>query len=326
MNHLSRWILALALGALLGASRASASVNETGVDNYIRHITVGYQAYGLNQGYATYEQTFDIWPSGWIEITDGYFNGEFNGVWDNWTIYANVVGVWEEYIGGNNGGGGGGGEGVSDPFAVVDENGVGSLEPFEIEPYQGSNSIPAAAEFLGLAVGIFVEPVDWAMTLVEIWRNPADPWSYLGMIPGVPSGAGKLIKKALNVAHDANATFRAMSNGAVLTFERMQHIISGHQFNSPKIMHKSHFSQGTTDKQIADYINDTINHNGGVPNYQQPNGNFVFYKEYDYSLGTGAVTNPGQYGPDGARWLKVIVDENGHVLTAYPQNLPDGLP
>ena len=39
--------------------------------------------------------------------------------------------------------------------------------------------------------GIFLEPLDWALTAREIYNEPSNPWSYVGAIPIVPSAVGK---------------------------------------------------------------------------------------------------------------------------------------
>ena len=38
--------------------------------------------------------------------------------------------------------------------------------------------------------GVFLEPLDWALTAREIWNDPTSGWSYAGLIPFVPAGAG----------------------------------------------------------------------------------------------------------------------------------------
>ena len=49
----------------------------------------------------------------------------------------------------------------------------------------------ATAEFV---VGCFVEPYDWLLTARDIFNEPKNPWSYAGLLPMVPSGAGRLGK------------------------------------------------------------------------------------------------------------------------------------
>ncbi len=46
--------------------------------------------------------------------------------------------------------------------------------------------------------GIFVEPLDWAVTGYSIYQDPLDPWNYAGLIPFVPAGAGKVGKAVAN--------------------------------------------------------------------------------------------------------------------------------
>ena len=46
---------------------------------------------------------------------------------------------------------------------------------------------------------IFNEPLDWLMTANEIRKDPWSPWSYAGLIPFVPSAAGKAAKSIDNI-------------------------------------------------------------------------------------------------------------------------------
>ncbi|HYC70588.1 MAG TPA: RHS repeat-associated core domain-containing protein [Opitutaceae bacterium] len=72
-----------------------------------------------------------------------------------------------------------------------------------------------AAEFGPEVIGAFFEPLDWALTAREIYRDPTNPWSYAGFIPFVPTGVGKLGKLAQNVAEAAppktTTLYRAVS-------------------------------------------------------------------------------------------------------------------
>jgi RHS repeat-associated protein len=51
----------------------------------------------------------------------------------------------------------------------------------------------------GLTAGSFVaEPLDWISTAWEIIKAPTSPYSYAGLLPLVPSGAGRGLKAAVN--------------------------------------------------------------------------------------------------------------------------------
>jgi hypothetical protein len=43
--------------------------------------------------------------------------------------------------------------------------------------------------------GVFFEPLDYVMTGYEIWNNPTDIRSYVGLVPLLPSGDGETIEE-----------------------------------------------------------------------------------------------------------------------------------
>jgi RHS repeat-associated protein len=68
--------------------------------------------------------------------------------------------------------------------------------PPRAEPtcYHGRGGPPA--EVILAIAGIFLEPLDWIMTVGEIVDDPRNPWSYAGLVPFVPSAVGKACKVA----------------------------------------------------------------------------------------------------------------------------------
>jgi hypothetical protein len=66
--------------------------------------------------------------------------------------------------------------------------------------------------------GIFLEPLDWIMTVGEIVDDPRNPFSYAGLIPFVPAGVGKGCKalktggKAFGAAGDGQHVFRVVDD------------------------------------------------------------------------------------------------------------------
>ena len=55
-----------------------------------------------------------------------------------------------------------------------------------------SEALPLFFEVAVTVGGVFFEPLDWALTAREIWNEPTSGWSYAGLIPFVPAGAGKI--------------------------------------------------------------------------------------------------------------------------------------
>jgi len=78
--------------------------------------------------------------------------------------------------------------------------------------------------------GAFFAPLDWALTLREIYREPSNPWSYAGLFPLVPAGFARLanaaeriptntlnfqgleVRAVRNLSHVDDATLRAMAD------------------------------------------------------------------------------------------------------------------
>jgi hypothetical protein len=58
-----------------------------------------------------------------------------------------------------------------------------------------SEAVPIFFEVAVTVGGVFFEPLDWALTAREIWNEPTSGWSYAGLIPIVPAGAGKVGKE-----------------------------------------------------------------------------------------------------------------------------------
>lgn len=249
--------------------------------------------------------TVDLGPGEVLHVTDWYSGTEAHFYW-----YYDEEWIYGGGSGGGGGGGGGGGLDIDDPFADVDENGIGTIEPFGFEPINGSNSVPSYFEWAGIAVGVFVEPVDWFFTLVEIYRDPWNPWSYAGFIPGVPAAAGKLVKKAANVV--SSTVLRNVHGGIkILAGDKnkgMEHIIRGHAPTSPA-PNKSKFASGMGQTQIGDVIDDALGRAG--PPLDQGWAN-VYEVSLPYSIGvtqSGAVTNK----------IRIVVDKsNNSVQNAYP--------
>jgi len=62
-----------------------------------------------------------------------------------------------------------------------------------------------AFEILVSAAGMLVEPLDYVMTGWEIYHDPWNLYSYAGLVPGIPAGAGKILKHADEAADVAGA-------------------------------------------------------------------------------------------------------------------------
>ena len=82
---------------------------------------------------------------------------------------------------------------------------IGIGNPFvggsvKVLPANGGND-PFAGAAIGvvnaapIVAGAVVEPIDWGLTAIEVYRDPTNPWSYAGFLPGVPAAAGKAGKK-----------------------------------------------------------------------------------------------------------------------------------
>lgn len=52
---------------------------------------------------------------------------------------------------------------------------------------------------------VVFEPFDWFVSGKEIYGDPRNPWNYAGLVPGLPSAAGKLGKKASHLHHLATS-------------------------------------------------------------------------------------------------------------------------
>ena len=85
------------------------------------------------------------------------------------------------------------------PLNYVDPNGLTGWElnnpntPYMNPGY--SSPTMQGVEVAGTIASIFIEPLDWAMTGKEIYDDPANPWSYAGLIPAIPCSLGKYGKK-----------------------------------------------------------------------------------------------------------------------------------
>jgi hypothetical protein len=62
-----------------------------------------------------------------------------------------------------------------------------------------------AFEILASAAGMLVEPLDYLLTAREIYHDPTNLYSYAGLVPGIPAGAGKILKHADEAAEIAGA-------------------------------------------------------------------------------------------------------------------------
>ena len=88
------------------------------------------------------------------------------------------------------------------PLNYVDPNGLTGWElnnpntPYMNPGY--SSPTMQVVEVAGTIASIFIEPLDWVMTGKEIYDDPANPWSYAGLVPFVPSAAGKAGKKLIS--------------------------------------------------------------------------------------------------------------------------------
>lgn len=63
-------------------------------------------------------------------------------------------------------------------------------------------------EIWGAIAGVVNEPMDWAMTGSEIWKEPRNPWSYAGLVPFLPSAVGKTAKKVHGNSKDSDRLTR----------------------------------------------------------------------------------------------------------------------
>jgi hypothetical protein len=66
-----------------------------------------------------------------------------------------------------------------------------------------SEAVPIFFEVAVTVGGVFFEPLDWALTAREIWNDPTSGWSYAGLIPFVPAGAGKIGKASARFGNEA---------------------------------------------------------------------------------------------------------------------------
>ena len=87
------------------------------------------------------------------------------------------------------------------PVNCVDSFGLQFAgEAWMTDPLPSPQQTEMQGKILAASAGVFVEPFDWAMTGKEIYDDPLSPWSYAGLLPGVPAGAGKAGKKICKVA------------------------------------------------------------------------------------------------------------------------------
>ncbi|MFZ5494672.1 MAG: hypothetical protein ACOZE5_04965 [Verrucomicrobiota bacterium] len=145
------------------------------------------------------------------------------------------------------------------------------------------DQVAAGAEWVGMAVGIFVEPVDWIMTAVEIYRDPTNPWSYIGLIPGIPAGAGKLAKKTISLATDI---LRQLPGGRIIKIGTkdagMDHILRRHAHGTVGEPNAGKFKRGWHMSQIMDAIETAIQRS--TPQPAGP-GKVMFEAELDEVIG-----------------------------------------
>lgn len=178
------------------------------------------------------------------------------------------------------------------------------------------DNVPEWAIWVGTGVGIFVEPVDWVITAIEIYRDPSNPWSYIGIIPGVPGAAGILLKKTGQVA---TTLVRLLPGGIKLEKGTaawgLEHIIRGHHA-STTIPNKSKFLPSMGQKEIVDLIEEGLQKNGSwVDDVSDP-----ARPKRIYTVDMGRLIGHDQNGNPVSRLL--IVVDNGvnpnSITTAYP--------
>ena len=167
-----------------------------------------------------------------------------------------------------------------------------------------------------MAVGIFVEPIDWIMTAVEIYRDPTNPLSYVGLIPGIPAGAGKLVKRSFNIATDV---LRNLPHGKILKmgdkFKGMDHILRRHAFGMPDPM-AGKFNNGWHMTQISDAIHAALARANGVPTSSSA-GKDVFDVVLDDVVGKGVDQASGIVSD--TRKIRVVVSQStDEIITAFP--------
>jgi hypothetical protein len=84
----------------------------------------------------------------------------------------------------------------------------------DAEPDPGN---PELARAVGSALlGALIEPLDWINTAAEIWNNPFSRWSYAGLLPIVPAGAGKLGKGLAKAENAAECVQKAALSAKIL--------------------------------------------------------------------------------------------------------------
>jgi len=74
-----------------------------------------------------------------------------------------------------------------------------------------SDAFSIFAEVGATVIGIFVEPIDWVMTGLEIYNDYKSPYSYAGLIPGVPSSAGKAAKALLKLGDEGSGVAKVVA-------------------------------------------------------------------------------------------------------------------
>lgn len=322
--------LVTVLVALSGiASRAD--VFEYGMEGYITTVTVRVdhvQSWGWGSSYNTsYSHVYETHILGEYDslvlIDDHYSNdGIVEGYywWEEYDTYYSTWSVSYQWVGGGGDGGGGGGGGDEwepvDPWADTDEYGVGSLGTFELKDRtEAADRVAAGAEWVGMAVGIFCEPVDWFMTAVEIYRDPTNPWSYIGLIPGVPSGLGRIAKKTISLATDV---LRQLPGGKIIKIGTadagMDHILRRHAHGTTGEPNAGKFNRGWHMTQIIDAIESAIQRSSPQP---AGTGKVKFEAVLDDVIGLGYDPATGNMSP--TRKILVIASETtGEIITAYP--------
>jgi hypothetical protein len=196
-----------------------------------------------------------------------------------------------------------------------DESGMYGIGQFALvgryneTPNRRLADIAVWGERIGTAVGIFVEPVDWIMTVIEIYRDPTNPASYIGIIPGIPAGAGVIIKKTGKVL---SPLVKVLPGGIKL--ERgtkdwgLEHILRGHH-PLTTLPNKSKFLSGIDEKKLAELLEEALNKPGV---WREEGAKRVFEVDMGRVIGTNQGGQP-------ASVLRIVVQAaTNSVTTAHP--------
>jgi hypothetical protein len=120
------------------------------------------------------------------------------------------------------------------------------------------------------------------------------------------AGGNVATSSAARAADDVLALPRG---GANLSQQRLDHIVERHWFGS-QTANAGHFAQGTTGRGLTGMIDDAVRNGSFRPNTGGRPGTI-----FEYDFGSSIGTN---IGGNATSRLRVVVDPNGNVITAFP--------